>query len=303
MDAATPSRTAMFCSLHRARHSRHDPKPLIDDTWGDQLVPDSIRDLLFEFALSTMDENARLLAMKSRETTLNDRMKASAAYCNAVLRCRYTEDMLEAAAARGVDQYVVIGAGLDSFAVRRPPFARDMQVFEVDHPATQDFKLKRFRELGTAIPSSTHFASSDLSNEDIGSALARTPYRSDRPAFFCWLGVTIYLTREANLDNLKAISWCAGPRSELVFTYFEQSVFGSTSNSEAFKRMQKLVASGGEPFISGFDPLALGETLKRVGWNLLEDLDESEMLVRYDVDGENDMSPLAKSRFAHARIL
>ena len=301
MDTTTPSRTAMFCSLHRASHSRHDPNPLIDDTWGDRLVPDSVRDFLFESALSTMDEAGRREALTSREAVLKSRMRASAGFCNAILRCRYTEDTLKAATASGINQYVVIGAGFDTFALRRPPFSQDMQVIEVDHPATQEFKLERLSDLGVKVPSSTFFAAADLSVEDIGSTLSRTPFRNDSPAFFSWLGVTIYLTREANLQTLGAIARCAAPRSEIVFTYFDQDVFESESNSDAFIRMQKLVAAGGEPFVSGFEPHLLGETLGEVGWDLLEDLDESQMLTRYDATGANGMSPLAKSRFAHAR--
>ena len=291
----------MLCSLHRASHSRHDPKPLIDDTWGDRLVPDSIRDFVFESALSAMDEAGRRDALTSREAVLIKRLKASAAFCNAVLRCRYTEDTLKASTLNGIDQYVVVGAGFDTFALRRPRFAQNMQVIEVDHAATQEFKLKRLSDLGVKIPVPTHFTAADLSVEDIGSALARTPFRNDRPAFFCWLGVTIYLTREANMQTLRAIARCAAPGSEIVFTYFDQDMFESESNSDAFMRMQKSVAAGGEPFVSGFEPHLLGETLGKVGWDLLEDLDESQMLTRYDANGANGMTPLAKSRFAHAR--
>src|ERR1700734_1995239 len=130
VEKLTASRTALATSLMRAAHTRLDPHPLIDDPWGDRLVPDSVRDLLRGVALSALEAGARAEAMKSPESIVDNYLLARAAYSNVIIRTRYTEDALKAAIAQGIRQYVMIGAGFDSFALRRPEFAADLEIFE-----------------------------------------------------------------------------------------------------------------------------------------------------------------------------
>jgi methyltransferase (TIGR00027 family) len=163
----------------RAAHTRLDPHPLINDPWGDRLVPESARIEIEDAAL-----------LRSR------------AYPNVITRTRYAEDALEAAVSRGIRQYVLIGAGFDSFALRRPAFSADLQIFEIDFPATQTLKIQRIKECGMSLPDSVHFIAADLSQESVAAALARSSFEPDRLTFFSWLGVTMYLTREANLATM-----------------------------------------------------------------------------------------------------
>ena len=222
------SRTAIATSLMRAAHTRLDPAPLIEDPWGEVLIPD---------------------AALTDEALLRSR-----AYPNVITRTRYAEDALQAAVARGVRQYVLIGAGFDSFALRRPPFAADLQIFEIDFPPTQSLKLERITACGIALPDSVHFIAADLAEESVAAALARSPFQAGQLTFFSWLGVTMYLTRAANMATLKSIASCAPARSELVFTYFDERLF--QARSEAFRELEKKVAAIGEPFLSGFEPAA-----------------------------------------------
>src|SRR3974390_691501 len=123
----------------RAAHTRLDRTPLIEDPWGERLVPSSVR------------------AMFSDESLLQSR-----AYANVVTRTRYAEDDLQAAVDQGIRQYVLIGAGFDSFALRRPAFAAELQIFEIDYPATQRLKLKRIAECGVTLPDSMQIIPTDL---------------------------------------------------------------------------------------------------------------------------------------------
>ena len=131
MEPTRASLTAMGAALMRAAHTRLDRPPLIDDPWADRLV--------------TASDRARL------RDAVPDRMapRAHPSYGAVILRARFTEDALEQAVARGVRQYVLVGAGLDSFALRRPPWAERVAVLELDHPATQ--RLKMQHEVGEGL--------------------------------------------------------------------------------------------------------------------------------------------------------
>ena len=141
MIESSPSRTALVTSLMRALHSRRDPSPLIDDPWGDRLVPKSERDGFSERLLARMDPQARAADRRTPDAALDDFFLANTAYPGVVIRSRYTEDALSEAMKKGIRQYVLIGAGFDSFALRRPPFSEALEIFEVDHPATQTLKI------------------------------------------------------------------------------------------------------------------------------------------------------------------
>jgi methyltransferase (TIGR00027 family) len=255
-------------------------------------------------ALSGMSANSRAEARAESESIVDAWLRANPAYANVIIRSRYTEDALHAAIARGVRQYILIGAGLDSYALRRPAEAQHVEIFEIDHPATQSFKKERLAECAIFLPGSVHFLSADLAKESLDTVLSRSAFRSNEPAFFSWLGVTMYLTREANLASLSAIAHCGAPGSELVFTYLDEEVFRSTSESASgsFAELQRSVTSMGEPFLSGFDPKALAEELLNVGFILAEDLDDIQVDERYDPTDTNGLRPSTRSRIARARV-
>jgi methyltransferase (TIGR00027 family) len=268
------SRTAIATSLMRAAHTRLDPAPLIEDPWGEVLIPDA--------ALT------------------DEALLRSHAYPNVITRTRYAEDALQAAVARGIRQYVLIGAGFDSFALRRPAFAADLQIFELDFPATQALKLERLKACDIALPDSVHFIAADLSEESVAEALARCSFQDGQLTFFSWLGVTMYLARAANIATLKSIASCAPARSEVVFTYFDERLF--KAQSEAFRELEKRVAAIGEPFLSGFDPAALAKDLAVCGLELIEDLNGPEIAARYDGAGKHGLGQPSSSHIAHARV-
>ena len=300
-----PSRTAIATSLMRALHSRHDPAPLIDDDWGDRLVPDAVRAAVCQRVLDSIPPAARgKVAALAPAAILGLGLRANPAYADVITRSRYAEDALKTAVEQGATQYVVIGAGLDSFAYRRPRWAAPLTVFEIDHPATQAMKRQRLAECGVDASASVEFIAADLSAETLGSALARSSFQPARPTFFSWLGVTMYLTREANLSALSAMASCAPAGSELVFNYVDQRAFGPDAPvDESFRKLMTEVSSAGEAFLSGFEPAMLGEQLQAAGLLLLEDLDGSQALARYDAAGANGLRPATAAHIAHARVV
>lgn len=300
MNPSQASRTALATSLMRALHSRSDPAPVLDDPWGDRLVPETVQAAFRERAIARVDPALH-------GNALDIALRANAGYAEVVLRSRYTEDALQAAVARGVGQYVIVGAGFDSFVCRRPAWAEGLTVYEVDHPATQQMKRQCLQACGVAESAAVHFIEADLSVESLGAALARSPFDPTRPAFFSWLGVTVYLPREANLAALRDIAACTSSTdSELVFTYIDQAMLDDRredASNEAFRRLREEVSAAGEAFMSGFDPANLEELLLGTGLQLLEDLDGHKAVARYDPKGLNGLRPAGASHIAHARVV
>ena len=303
MVESLPSRTALATSLMRALHSRTDPSPLLDDPWGDRLVPESEREKMSQRILARMDTDARARGLRAPDSILDEFLLTNAAFPAVVIRSRYAEDALRAATIRGIGQYVLIGAGFDSFALRRPAFSDALEIFEIDHPATQTMKIQRIRECGTSLPQSVHFIAADLAKEDLVTALTRSSFRRDEAAFFSLLGVTVYLTREANLATLRAIATCGSPGSKLVFTYVDQIEFAPGGSRSPENTDAQAVAMMGEPYVSGFDPNEIANDLTRVGLELVEDLDGKTMSVRYARAGANTLQPTATLHIVLARVV
>jgi methyltransferase (TIGR00027 family) len=295
--------TALGTSMMRAVHTRQDRPALIDDDWGDRLVTEAERDLLREVAMAGLSPatRAQLEALDSPDEVLAAIVRAHPSYGMVILRTRFAEDALEAAVARGVRQYVIVGAGMDSFALRRPAFANDVAVFEVDHPASQALKLARLDECGVRPPQGVEYVAADLGLEGLDAALERCAYDSTKAAFFSWLGVTAYLTREANMTTLRAIASCGATGSELVFSYIDQRDFDAPEGDER-RQAREVVSAVGEPWVSGFSPSRLDDDLRSAGLTLIEDVGREELRERYCEGREDGLSASAVDHVALARV-
>lgn len=290
----------MIACLMRSLHTKYDRPALIHDLWADRLVRPDERERLAETVLRLTPADAcdQLPSNGSVEAILHAVWFTNSVYGGVIVRTRYNLERLEAAVRQGIRQYVILGTGLDAFGADPPGFARDMDVFEVDHPASQVLKRARLAESGVPLPPTLHFVPADLGAEGLASALARSSFRFDRPALFSWLGVTVYLTREANLATLRGIARLAAPGSELVFTYLEQSAL----ESPAMRRMRAAVAAFGEPWRSGFDPAELPDLLRVVGLNGLEDLGGDELYRRYCQRRADGLTPGRSGHIVWARV-
>jgi methyltransferase (TIGR00027 family) len=247
----------------------------------------------------TPEARTQCESMRDDSAVLEAALQSHPGYGWAVLRTRYAEDALEMAVRHGVGQYVIVGAGFDSFALRRPAFARHVDIFEIDHPATQELKRQRLHECRVPVPPALHFTPADLSRETLSHALGRSVFRFTEPTFFSWLGVTQYLTREANLDTLQAIRSCSVAGSQLVFTYLDQAELAGGPAATRSGRLQVAFASAREPWVSGFDPSLLETELATAGFTLVEDLDGVAIKERYCPDRQ-DLLPMERSHIARA---
>lgn len=216
-------------------------------------------------------------------------------------RCRYAEDQLEAAVRSGVDQYVVLGAGLDTFALRRPDLLETIRVYEIDKNATQTWKRECLAQLFDELPAALEFVPADLEHETVAETLARSSFSSDRRAFFSWLGTTMYLTREAVFRTLESIAAVSAPGSEIVFDYRVPIEFVAPEEVSAVEASWKGTAEMGEPQFAWFNPQTFPNEVVKVGFELVESLSPKQLEERYFTDRSDGMRVMTHHHYIHLR--
>ncbi len=274
--------SAMVMAYARAYHATHDSPKIFDDFLADSLFTP-------EEHTQTDQDWAGLLQYTAPELAATNPDPATALAWVVQLgsgpltlaRSRYTEDSLEQAIREGVRQYLILGAGLDTFAYRRPDLSDRLQVLELDHPATQAIKRERVVAAGWNDPSNLHFVPVDFTKESLSDALDRSPYDPIQLSFFSWLGVSFYLTREVVFDTLRSIASRAARGSTIVFDYLDADAFIPEKVSKRVQQMQWMANQLGEPMKAGFDPLALSADLDHIGLRLEENLDPATIEARY----------------------
>jgi methyltransferase (TIGR00027 family) len=195
-----------------------------------------------------------------------------------VMRSRFAEDALASAVAEGVRQYVVLGAGFDTFAYRNP--FPQLRVFEVDHPATQAIKRQRLMQSEIEIPSSLTFVPIDFTTTKLDDALRGAGFDETKPAFFSWLGVVPYLERPA-IDETFGYIASLPEKSAVAFDYSVPPESMSWTSRLIFNAMANRVAAIGEPWKTFFDPVALIADLRRLGFTAAEDFGAEALNARY----------------------
>jgi methyltransferase (TIGR00027 family) len=255
MRTGQPSRTALRAAAHRAAHQ----------TCEDGAV---FRDPLATSILGAAPE--RVLASPLDAPEVRSMRLFIAA------RSRFAEERLAVAVARGVRQYVVLGAGLDTFALRNP-FA-GLKVFEVDHPASQAWKRERMREAALAPSETLTFAPVDFERETLAGGLAAAGFQAEAPAVFAWLGVVVYLTRTAVFDTLAFI---AGGANEVVFDYGEPNAAFPKDRRPRLAAREARLAEMGEPWLTRFEPPELATKLSELGFEEVEDLGPGDIAARF----------------------
>lgn len=261
MKERIPSRTALRVALLRAAHQILDEPKVLVDPLAVPIVGEAIREIHADGPRhqSRIASNFRAFM---------------------VARSRYAEDQLAACVARGVRQYLILGAGLDTSAYRGVSTVDGLHVFEVDHPHTQAWKRERLQAAAIPVSSSVQFVPVDFERQNLQAELETAGFRTDRPAFVSWLGVVPYLTKEAASHTFAFL----GRFPENSGVTFDYAV--SLSSLGLFERMavsalSRRVARAGEPFRLFFAPSELDEFLKRHSFCRIEQLIAKEINERY----------------------
>ncbi len=261
------SRTAQRVAIRRAAHQLLDQPRVLDDP----------------LALRIIGSEA---AEELRTNPKEDHAFSRAFRAFMAARSRYAEDELDRAVVHGVGQYVVLGAGLDTFAYRNPHAG--LRVFEVDHPATQAWKRERLQAAGIAIPASLTFVPVDFEKQTLADGLGQSGFDTNAAAFFSWLGVVPYLTRDACMSTLGFIAKLPAG-SGVVFDFAVDPALLNAGQRIALGVLSKRVAAAGEPFQLFFDPGKLQDELKGMGFCRTEFLQGKELNARYFKDRKDGL--------------
>jgi methyltransferase (TIGR00027 family) len=253
-----PSHTARGAAAYRALHQTLDGGAIFSDPFAGRILDDETRARRDEIAAKPSLRPMRLFI---------------------AARSRFSEDTLSACVTRGVRQIVVLGAGLDTFALRNPHESQGVRVFEVDYPATQTWKRERLKQAGLAVPASLTFAPVDFERQSLADGLAASGFQAGRPAFFQWLGVVPYLSRDAISVTLDFIADVPG--SAVVFDYAEPFANYPAGRRENVMALAASAAARGEPWLSLFDPAEVSDMLRAKGFGVVEDLGLAELTERF----------------------
>lgn len=215
-------------------------------------------------------------------------------------RSRYAEGALAAAIARGVRQYLILGAGLDSFSYRSD-LARMVRVFEVDHPDSQESKCARLSAARIAVPDNVAYVPFDFEQESLTEALTGTAFDPALPAFVSWLGVTMYLTESALAGTFAEIGRLA-PGTEIVADYMLPADMRDVDGSAYADQVAPVAAERGEPWLTFLAPAQMSDLLARGGWAPLRHVRQHEVGDAGTWQRSDSLRPVALSVIAHAAV-
>jgi methyltransferase (TIGR00027 family) len=252
METGKASRTALRVAIRRAAHQLMEVPRVFDDPIAVPLLgPGYARDM--ERAMHPVARDFRAFM---------------------AARSRYVEDRLAEAVASGTTQYVILGAGLDTFAYRNP--FRALRVFEVDFPATQQWKRAMLQDAAIAVPANLTFVPLDFEHKTLADGLGEAGFDRTRPAFFGWLGVVPYLTQAAFRATLAAVA--ALPRGTgISFDYAFSPETLSPQRRKVFDVLSERVAAAGEPFQLFFTPETMESELRAAGFHQIHQVDSRHL--------------------------
>lgn len=275
MEDGKPSFTAIGVAVERAVHQVLDDDPkILCDPIALPIVEGLVRE---NFAIRWPQRYATAsptVSALSRQDILDaaDELRNpmwALLRSSLLVRSRFTEDCLTEAVAGGVQQYVILGAGLDTFSYRQPPWAKDLRIFEVDHPATQQWKREHLAQVNIPIPDNLEFCPLDFEQTALADGLARTSFDCYLPTFFSWLGVTMYLTHDA-IESTFRFVLSLPQRSEIVFDFSPTPESMNAADvkywAEVTAVLGPLLAAHREPIIRLFQAEELQGWLTRLGF-------------------------------------
>jgi methyltransferase (TIGR00027 family) len=280
--ASVPDSTAVRVALWRAVHVQVDSPPhILKDEIGLKLI--------------APDENWRQRPDMHPEGTRGYR-------ASIVGRARFIEDLVLEQNRRGVNQYVILGAGLDTFAQRRPQSASGLHIFEVDKPGTQIWKKARLVDLGFDIPGTLRFVSVDFEAGDSWQEkLVKSGFDKKKPAILASTGVSMYLTKEGNKATLREIASLA-PGSQLAMTFLLPLELIPSEERKQHEMVYERARSAGTPFVSFFSPSEILGLARDAGFQKVEHVSRVDLIQRYFAGRPDGLQPSSGEEFLIATV-
>ncbi|MDI3320787.1 class I SAM-dependent methyltransferase [Pinibacter soli] len=269
-----PDNTAVRTALWRALHVQVDATPhIIDDRLGLQLVapPEGWQE--------------------RPDMKFTKRLRASI-----VARARFIEDLIIEQSKKGIEQYVILGAGLDTFAQRRPDISAHLQIFEIDQPDTLAWKQMRLTELGFGVPDSLHFVQVDFEKSSWWTELLKAGFAKNKPAVVACTGVTLYLTKDAIISTLKQIAALA-TGSTLAMTFYLPIDLLDEEDRPMQEIADKGARAAGTPFVSFFAPQEVLELAREAGFKEAKTISTKDMEQLYFAERTDGLVPASGELF------
>ena len=271
--------TALISLFGRAYHAENDSAPIFNDTLSRSLMSDTEYKQIKEYMLNGVDffkPDKKLLS--SKDAVLKWIVQTHIAP-TPLARARYCEDSLKTAMLTGTAQYVILGAGMDTFALRNARLLNLLRVFELDHPRTQEEKLRRLSLAKLDIPSGLSFVPIDFTCDSLAKKLFTYGYKSGVKAFFSCLGMTYYLTKGQLENMLDEIHTVAADGSAFLFDYADENLFDS--KVKRVQDMLAMAAAGNEPMRSCFGYHEVERLLEKHDFLIFEHLNTQEIHERF----------------------
>lgn len=288
MENNKASMTALVSAFGRAYHSLYERPKIFDDYLVRQLITDEeFNNIAKNMAEGIKFFNPDEAHLYSEEASALKWVIQTQVAPTPLARSRFAEDSLENAMKLGIKQYVILGAGFDTFAFRRPELLDKISIFEVDHPATQELKLQRIKELGWEVHPSVKYVSMDFTKDQFVNKIIDAGYKPDELSFFSWLGVTYYLTREENLKMFNNISKISPKGSSIVFDYPDEFFMQPERTSRRAQNTVMMAKMSGEPMKTGYSYAELERDLDKAGMLIYEHLSPEDIEERYFKDRED----------------
>ena len=261
--------TALMSSFGRAFHATNERHPVFADYLAKELMTAEEYTAVQNYILGGAQffEPEIIIERQEQKELLRKLVNVHIAP-SPLCRASYTEASLKTAVLTGTKQYVMLGAGMDTFAFRETEFLSKYRVFEVDHPLTQADKLERIARTGWTVPDNLTFVPTDFTRDSLAERLIAAGFDPFAKSFFSWLGVTYYLSAEAIDTMLSALSSLCADGSSLVFDYPDENFFDAPE-----KRVQNTIMmakAGGEPMRSAFSYSELEKLLEKHGFLIYE---------------------------------
>jgi len=274
------SMTALIASFSRAYHAEFDEPKIFNDPIARQLMTDEEYQQIMGYMIGGIDFFAP--EKKAELTDPKDILKwvvQTQLAPTPLARARYCEDMVMNAIKIGAGQYVMLGAGMDTFAYRHPELISKITIFEVDHPDTQAFKRHKVEQAGWDVPGNLRYVPVDFTTDNLAEMLLNSGFDAKKITFFSWLGVTFYLTKDTFSGMIGTINDISPDGSGLLFDYPDEQFL--TSDVKRVQNQIAMAKAAGEPMKPGYSYEELERLLAERGFLIYEHLTASDIENRF----------------------